>query len=174
MADENEPQRDELYAHMNKKETDELVEIYQENDVEGRTEESLEIVRQILLERLGELPDEEDDEDTLAEEELEFPKDKVLYRIADWSSRLSGWILGVAIITIVLKLHIYFTYTLPPSAWEGVRIFELVITVLNYLGAVLYAGFLYLVLKAVTEIIYTLIDIRDLFQATEKVDGEPT
>jgi hypothetical protein len=101
------------------------------------------------------------------EEEFEFPQDKTLYWIADWSSRLSGIILTVAIINAILKLGNYFTFTLPPAEWKGVGIFNVVIAFLSHLETVLYAGFLYLLLQAVTEIIYLLMDIRDLFQATE-------
>ncbi len=176
MAEDKQPTpHDELYAYMSAKDTDELVEIYQENDVEGRSKESLEIVRQILLERLGTLPEkepEEQDEEVPAEEEYEFPQDKVLYRIADWSGRLSVWVLTVIILNVVLKLGRYFTFGLPLSEWNDVAVFDVIITVLSQLEVVLYGGFLYLVLLAVTEIIYVLMDIRDLFQATEKANGE--
>lgn len=169
--------RDEIYARMSEKDTEDLIEIYHENDLESPTEESLEIVRQILLERLGTLPEpeteaeEESSPDEEEEEEFEFPQDKVLYRIADWSSRLSGIIVAVAVINVIVKSGSYFAFIIdvPLAEWNSSRIFDLVITILSYLETLLYAGFLYLLLQAVTEVIYLLMDIRDLFQATEKV-----
>ncbi len=101
------------------------------------------------------------------DEEFEFPQDKTLGWIADWSSRLSGIILTVAVINALLKLGEYFTFSLPPSEWKGARIFDVIISVVSQLEVVLYAGFVYFLLQAVTEIIYLLMDIRDLFHATE-------
>lgn len=109
-----------------------------------------------------------------AEEEFKFPQDKVLYRIADWSGRLSVWILTVGIISVIIKLgsYILFIKDLPFAEWNSSRIFDLSFTVIAQMEALLYAGFLYLLLQAVTEIIYLLMDIRDLFQVTEKADGK--
>ncbi len=108
-------------------------------------------------------------EQEIEEESFEFPQDKVLYRIADWSSRLSGWILTVGIISVIIKLggYILFIKDLPFAEWNSSRIFDLSFTVIAQMEAILFAGFLYLLLQAVTEIIYLLMDIRDLFKATE-------
>ncbi len=171
MAEEKEYSlRDEIYARMSERDTEDLIEIYQENDLEGRTEESLEIVRQILVERLGTLPEKEpvkEDKEATVKEEFEFPQDKVLYRIADWSSRLSVIILTVAFINAVLSLGNYFTFTLPPSDWDVFRIYDIPITFLTHVMTILYAGFLSLFLQGLTEIIYLLMDIRDLLMVTE-------
>lgn len=172
MAEEKQPTpHDELYAYMSAKDTDELVEIYQENDVEGRSKESLAVVRQILLERLGELPDKEVDEEDLPdeEEEFEFPNDKALYRLANSASQWSGWVLLVFVINFGLKLSGYFYSVIGVSfnTWNGTQLLGAGITILTQIETLLYGVFLYLLLQAVTEIIYLLMDIRDLFQVTE-------
>ncbi len=173
MAEEKENSlRDEIYARMSERDTEDLIEIYEENDLEGRTEESLEIVRQILVERLGELPEQDDDEDedklpSPYEEAFGFPQDKTLYRLADGASRLAGVFLTVAVINALLKLGNYFTNTLPPAFWQTGRIYEIILPIFGQLEGVLYAGFLYFLLHAITEIIYLLMDIRELFLTTE-------
>jgi len=174
MADEKERNlRDEIFAQMSEKDTEELIEIYQENDLESRTEDSLEIVRQILIERLGTLPEKESqDEDELPspyEEGFGFPQDKTLYWLADGASRLAGVILTVAVINALLKLGNYFTNTLPPAFWEIGKFYDIVLPIVGQLEGVLYAGFLYFLLHAITEIIYLLMDIRELFLSTEVI-----
>ena len=88
LGDEN-PLRQTIYQRMREKETDELIEIYQENDLNIWTADALEAVRQILIERLGELPGAgEAEEDVYADEEYEereyeYPSDRRLIWIAD-------------------------------------------------------------------------------------------
>jgi hypothetical protein len=51
--------RNQIHENMNNKETGELVEIWQKHDTEEWTETALDVVREILLARLGELPSQE-------------------------------------------------------------------------------------------------------------------
>lgn len=66
----NDDLRDQIYSNMLLKETDELIEIWQKHDTGEWTEMAFEVVREILQNRLGELPlqdefDNEDDENGL-------------------------------------------------------------------------------------------------------------
>jgi DNA-directed RNA polymerase subunit RPC12/RpoP len=82
----NEELRDQIYNSMNMKETDELIEIWETNNRYEWTDTAFDVVRQILLNRIGELPEQNDpvfeengEEDTdneedSDEEEVETPK----------------------------------------------------------------------------------------------------
>ena len=48
--------REQIYKNLSQKSTQELLDIWQEQDLEGWEKGAFEIIRQILLERLGELP----------------------------------------------------------------------------------------------------------------------
>ena len=52
--------RKQLYNNLNLKETDELVEIWQTNDRVEWTELAFDVVREILQERIGELPEQDE------------------------------------------------------------------------------------------------------------------
>jgi hypothetical protein len=86
------PLHEQILRSMREKDTEELIEIWQENDAEIWTPDALDAVEEILLERLGELPEREqpgaeggaDDKD-----DVTFPQDKKLIWIADLSNRLS-------------------------------------------------------------------------------------
>ena len=58
--------RSQIYSNMNLKETDELLEIWQTNDRDEWSDLAFDVVRQILLSRISELP--EQDEPVLEEE----------------------------------------------------------------------------------------------------------
>ena len=83
--------RDQIYNNMNMKDTDELIEIWETNNRYEWTDTAFDVVHQILLNRIGELPEqndpvfEEKDEDNTDneeedEEEVETPK---LSKLAD-------------------------------------------------------------------------------------------
>ena len=157
------PLREHIFQKMREKDTEELIEIWQKNDDETWTPDALEAVEIILLERLGKLPErEQPDEESVTEnqEAITFPQDQKLQWVADLSNRLSWVILFVATIYAVLRIINYFVVyvDLPSSAIE--IIFNTILSIANVIADLLYAGFAFLVLQAVTEIIYLLIDIR--------------
>ena len=109
--------RKQLYNNLNLKETDELVEIWQTNDRVEWTELAFDVVREILQERIGELPEQDEpiwehDEDAYDDEMDEFelvkgPSDEenapVFYkpRQVFW---LEKWLNYVAIAAIVVVI----------------------------------------------------------------------
>lgn len=77
--------RDQIYNNMNMKDTDELIEIWETNNRYEWTDTAFDVVHQILLNRIGKLPEqndpvfeEKDEDDTDNEEEnddeVETPK----------------------------------------------------------------------------------------------------
>jgi hypothetical protein len=162
--------RAQIYERMSEKETEELVAIWQENDRDAWTDDAFDAVKAILLERLGELPEQELDDlsENPPEKLLAYPTDKKLFWIADLSTRLSYAILFVAIVFSFLRLinYFFFSQNFSWSDWANTGIFSaftiLVITFLaSIVDTVLYGGFTFLVLQAITEGIYLLMDIRD-------------
>jgi hypothetical protein len=91
-----------------------------------------------------------------------FPTDRKLIWIADLSSRLSWLFLVIKIFYTMLIAAQYFFIQVPPSDWASIDVVDAVITVSYYLENILYAGFIFLVLQAITEGIYLLMDIREM------------
>lgn len=73
--------RDQIFNNMNMKDTDELVEIWETNNRYEWTDVAFDVVRQILQNRIGELPEQNDpvfeeksEDDTDNEDEVGIPK----------------------------------------------------------------------------------------------------
>ena len=163
--------REHVRRQMREKETAELIAIWQENDREAWTDDAFEAVREVLLERLGELPEQglPENEDFLPEDdaEIEYPPDKKLIWIADWSARLSWVILGIAILFAILRLIRYFFVPFSPEYWAEMGIVNNIIFIIGLIDGVVYAGFAFIVLQAITEVIYLLIDLRTILQSEQ-------
>jgi hypothetical protein len=162
-----------IYNKMQEKETEELLAIWQENDRNIWTEEALEIVRDILIERLGQIPDKvlqssavnpDAGENNTIVSTMGYPADKKLIWIADWSNILSWAILIVTAIYSILRLAYQFINYLTISQSAGNHFFDVAFPIVDAIYSLIYAGFIYFVLQAITEIIYLLMDIRDYTQ----------
>jgi hypothetical protein len=74
--------RKQIYGNMNLKETEDLVEIWQENDRKEWSDLAFDVIREILVNRLGELPIQTGQigkkEIALTEPPAKYPKNKVL------------------------------------------------------------------------------------------------
>jgi hypothetical protein len=175
MTDSTETERyaDEVQRKMEEKETDELVRIWQENDREAWTDEAFEVVSRILLARLGKLPEQnppdedgdESEEEISADEHLiiPFPQDKKLIWIADISNRLSWVILLVGILEAAVRLISDIRSVMAAGSF-----IEILVTVLGALSSALFYAFVYIVMQAITEIIYLVLDIRELAQPQDQ------
>ena len=69
--------RNQIYSNLNLKPTDELIEIWQKNDRVEWTETTFEVLQEILQERLGELPPQNEPVFEY-QEEIDEPGDKVI------------------------------------------------------------------------------------------------
>lgn len=98
--------REQIYANLNQQDTETLVQIWRANDRVEWSDTAFEVIQQILLERLGELPPQaaprEMQEDTLDDEqEDEGDPDAVFYqpRQVVW---LEKWLNRVATISLMV------------------------------------------------------------------------
>jgi hypothetical protein len=96
------------------------------------------------------------------EREIEYPEDNKLFRIADWAVALSWVVLGLAFISILWSLLDSFFFQVPLAQWVYLGVDYVITMVLDQLETLLYAVATFLVLQAVSEIIYLLFDIRYL------------
>jgi hypothetical protein len=149
---------------LSEKETEELVAIWLEDDRNEWTTEAFQAIESILIERLGALPDRnslEEDEDEDDEIEIEYPFDRRLYRIANWSGRISWIVLGVYIVNTILRLINFFDEFFSHGIVQYREIFNGLNFIAGVAQSLAYGAFIFLSLQAVNEIIYLLIDIRD-------------
>ena len=167
----------QIMERMREKETEELISIWREDNRDEWRPEAFEAVETILIERLGKLPEREEpaqEDESDKETVITFPADRKLFWIADLSNSISWVILAVAIIYAIARLVNYFSpdSAFPQDLLEYPVLINATMVVLAQLDALLYAGFTFLVLQAITEIIYLLMDMRELIQANGSEDAE--
>jgi hypothetical protein len=104
------------------------------------------------------------------EREIEYPGDKKLIRIADVASTVSLIYLALSIIYSVIQTIYYFFYQVPPDNWSKLDIYSIAMALIGRIDSVLLALFVFLVLQAVGEIIYLLMDIRYLLQPEKDLE----
>ena len=119
------------------------------------TEQS-EINEEIVEETVEEIVEEIEDKDLLS------ATDDQLIKLADWADWLGWAILVVGFVNFAAGMWIYFSQYLPVPDWSWARVvYEIILPILSELDSLLLAGFAYLVLQALMEIIYLMTDLRD-------------
>lgn len=174
--------RKQVYNSFNLKETDELLEIWQTNDHVQWSEDAFNVIQEILQQRLGEFPpqnepileylDDNEDEDTDKETDFEFLIDdenppefynphKVL--------RLEKWLYKAAIASIVASVisslialpqlqQIVLSYFMNNTEWNFVA---WMITIVTFVFAVgLQSIIIYFPLKALGSILKILMEME--------------
>ena len=108
--------RKQIYNNLNQKETDELVEIWQKNDRVEWREETFDVVRDILLVRLGELPpqdepvlehiesDYEDEIDGKSDNAPVFYQPQKVLWLDKWLNRAATAAIVASIVSSLLEL----------------------------------------------------------------------
>lgn len=101
--------RKQIYNNLNQKETDELVEIWQTNDRVEWREETFDVVREILLGRLGELPPQDvpvlEHIESEPEDEIEGKSDNApVFYLPQEVLWLDIWLNRAAIVAIVASI----------------------------------------------------------------------
>jgi len=173
------PLHQQIYQNMKSKSTDELRAIWEKNDRTVWSDETFDVVYNLLVERLGTVPaqqkpittevsgnetDEDDEADT-------YHRPSSLFRISDWARNLS-W---VAITVTIVATLIIVNHRLPvwlsqgfvsngpygsPLVMEGA-----------FVAISLTAGLVFfVVLQAVAEFAYVLIDIEENTRGTAKLN----
>jgi hypothetical protein len=164
-----------IIDHLREKETDELLAIWEENDRTEWTEEAFEVMRAILLERLGRVPDQgtprDEYDDPLDDEEDQpeplYPAERKLIWIAELASKLAWIYLGV---TIIYSLFIFADrFIFQPTAGFGssAGFQDLLQLIYQEVDRLIMAGIFFVLLQAMTEIIYLIMDIRALVEPEE-------
>ncbi len=167
-----------ILERMREKETEELIAIWQEDDREAWSDEAFEAVEQVLIKRLRKLPEREipsqDEEDEPAMIP-KYPTERKLIWIADLSNRLSWVILGFGGIYAIIKIYQNLFIQAPYASSATISFWYLLNAVLSPLDGVIFTGFMFLVMQAITETIYLLMDIRELVQPESvNLDASPT
>jgi len=150
---------------MKQKDTEELLDIWKQNDREKWAEIGFEVVHGILTERLGSVPDrgvdEEVQKEKLVDEEPEIYHDPdVLMRISALA-RGVAWVVLVASVVSWLDQVVGIISSVTNSPIPGSGLAEIVRYTLNS-GFTLITGVLYfIVLRFVSEVAYILMDIEE-------------
>ena len=163
--------RKQIYSNFNLKETDELVEIWQKNDRVEWSEDAFSIIQEILQERLGELPSQNepileytDDSEGEDDENLpEFYKPREVLRLEkclNWAAIAS---IVASIISSLLGLkqmqQIVLSYFIVNgSGWDLVS--WLIATVIFIFVVGLQSIIIYFPLKALGTILKILMEIE--------------
>ncbi len=159
--------RKQVFEQMNFKETDELLEIWRNSNRKKWTEVALDVVKEILIDKLGEIPPEqtmeeeiekiEEDVSTAIPGKNTFHNEKNLLNTASWARILSWIFLWLYLIAGVLRIiselqdmKQAFALNLSQSyVWIGLLSTPL-------------TGFMYfLILQAVSEGLYMLMDLEE-------------
>ena len=156
----NKELRQLIRQKMREKDTEELLAIWKGNDREEWTEEAFEAVREILVERVGNLPEQDEEADSPDGVERDDQADTYynfdrLTAIAGWARSLSWVFLILAAVAVISGVLIVF------QSLNGPSFEELFFALLRGLQSVLVYGFLFVVAQAVAEGIYVLMDIED-------------
>lgn len=94
--------RTQIYAKLQEKSTEELLEIWNQQDREEWTDLAFGVIEEILMARTGGLPEPQQISGEREEEQSEI--EKRLDRIATWAKGLSGAVLGLAIVVFIAML----------------------------------------------------------------------
>jgi hypothetical protein len=159
-------EKQQILEQMQKKDTDELVQIWKAHDRTEWTETAFEIIRDILLERLGELPQQNDgnDQTESADEEVDtYHNPDHLLRIAVWGRALSQLFLILGILLIIGNIG-YILITVSSASSSSASASAWFVTV--YLFVLLFVPaivslFFFVLLRAMAEGICLLMDIED-------------
>lgn len=142
--------------------TEELIAIWKRHDTKEWTNDALEIVRAILLERMGTLPEQGEEpmpvEAKILETEDTYHDPQVIARIAFWARRLS-WVTLIAVPPMIFWLNLESFSRTGSMPWDNFKltgdiIMRVAVNVINGAGSFIF-------LQAVAEGLYVLLDIED-------------
>jgi hypothetical protein len=143
-----------IFNSMNLKSTEELAQIWQEQDTDEWSPTALQAVRKILIDRLGALPERDVDESPdEVEEDLDLYHDpERSLKVAGWSNTLSWAVLSVYGVFALGFLFYMLSLTRGSS-------FVVVLISAGFL--LLFGGVIFAILQGLGEIILILLDIED-------------
>ncbi len=155
--------KDQIRSKMQEKDTQELIAIWKKNDRTEWHEETFDVIREVLMERTGELPAQglDADADTPSAAEHDEDERDVSYNYdrltaaAHWASNLSWLFLGVGVVMSGSELLYVF---LNRASFNAVTI---IASLALWCMAALLATFFFVLLQIIAEGVWLLIDIED-------------
>lgn len=100
--DHPDPLRAQIYAKMQEKTTEELLEIWEQHNRNIWTELAFDVIREILQTRIGEVPEPAITAPVEKEEAEDSSARRV--RLAIWARSLSGFVMGIAVLISITQL----------------------------------------------------------------------
>jgi ABC-type multidrug transport system fused ATPase/permease subunit len=163
-----------IYKNMQEKDTDELIVIRRMHTEQGWSDEALEVVEQILAERLGALPPADEEGADLEEELNEDVKTEfnaAFYRrLARWASILSWVSLAISAFIVVLGL-----LGLIPILSNQSDVSFLPSFIANVIQFLVTGAFSFIVLQVIAGGITLFLDLRlDVQSIARSLDGRNT
>ncbi len=175
---DNDAYKSQIYFRMDEKDTNELLDIWEENNRAAWTDEAFEAIKAILMKRLGSVPEQEeakDEEDELLDDEEKipekYPNERKLIWIAELAGKLAWIYLGVAVINTLYQFYNFLFIETHPGIFGTINFSEFLQFSLKEADPLIFAVAVYVLMRAVTEIIYLLMDIRVLV-GPEESDAE--
>jgi hypothetical protein len=166
---ENDSLRALILVEMREKDTQELFRIWRKNDHEAWTDIALELTRQVLTERLGGPPeqfedefmeDAPDEENPGARDHLYTPEEQKILKIADACDLASYLIAAVTVLFAIYNLVFSFVRFIDLYGSIFAQATTLISAIITFLSTILSAGFFFLVLQGINQVIYLLLDIK--------------
>jgi lipid-A-disaccharide synthase-like uncharacterized protein len=151
--------RKQIYESMLPKETDELLEILRKGDRKEWTETAIDVAKEILLDRLGEIPlegEQQDESQIVSNDKDIYHSEKNLLKISSWANTLAWVVLGIYILIFIGRIVVEIqninqgVTTTIYQAWTWFSMLSTPVIGLVY----------FLILQAISEGIYMLMDIE--------------
>jgi hypothetical protein len=147
--------RDVIFNIQNLKETEELIEIWQKSDREEWSEEALGVIREILSERLGYLPEVLNPEELIDEYTPEFYSPKEVDRLTKWLQFLPIPFLCVIILRQILTFG--ELRSIVSSVMYGLPIMISFVSILFFFTNIIISIVLYIIPMIILKVILKII-----------------
>jgi hypothetical protein len=175
---DNDEYQSKIYAHLKEKDTDELLKIWKENNRSEWTEEAFDAIWSILSDRLGEVPEQgeprDEYDDQVDEQEAEeqaaeggYPTERKLIWIAELARNVSWVNVGVAVVYALYRLFAGFSNPQPIGGEVSLGLMQSFGILFPIVDSLVFAAVIFVLLQAVAEIIYLIMDIRELVEPEE-------
>jgi hypothetical protein len=168
--------RQMIVSNMQARSTEELLAIWKTHDNEEWTEQAFSVVEDILRERLGSVPeqnqaldDDEGEEDEQADEVDVYHDRTSILNIASLARNASRVVPVLG--GIWLYLQVQADMESIAQRVQGLPSASTYSLLAGIVGKVIVSGALYLVLRAIAEILYLLVDLQESQAKTGKDTG---
>jgi hypothetical protein len=106
-----------------------------------------------------------------SDKQLMYPGDKKLFRIVSLTDSIAWAFLIVSVIQVIARLAYYLTIQNPGLQLGKIALYDIFTIVAGQLETLIFGMFVFLVLQALGEIAYLLLDIRYLLHPQAEEDN---